>query len=108
MNKYFKLILKIVAVAFILGVALIAYFILTFDIDLTHCRETNATHQLDQGYVEQEIGQLYLNMYVKEFDLDYSEIKSYTQLASTTSDFTTGHVYLKSPEGTIYACGWYK
>jgi hypothetical protein len=108
MNKYLKLILKTIGVLLLLGVALIAYFILTFDMDLTHCRETNAKYQLEQGYVEQEIGQLYLDMYAKEFDLDLSEIRSYTQLASTTSDFTVGHVYLKSPEGTIYACGWFK
>lgn len=104
---------KIFSILIILiGVPILCFFALAlfamFTMDLTYCRETNATYQIEHGYVEKDIGQLFAQMYAKEFDLDSSEIMTYKQLTATSSDFKVGHVYFKTPEGIYYACGWYK
>jgi len=108
MNKYLKNLLKGLGVTIILSVIAFYYFIVTLEIDLTHCQETDASYVLENGYAEYEIGELYTVMYTKEFDLNYYDVKTYKQLATTSVDFTIGHIYLKTPEGIYYACGWYK
>ena len=109
MSKRLKLLLKVGGIVLMILVAWTLFYIFALlSIDLTHCRETIPEFPVEQGFIEKEIGQLYANMYAKEFDLKASEVRTYTQLAPTTTDFTVGHIYLKSPEGIVYVCGWDK
>lgn len=103
-----KKILKLFLLAlFILAVGFFALLKL-LDVDLTSCHETIEQNVLLQSPNESKIASLYARMYANEFDLNYNDVLQYVQLVGTTTDFTVGHVYFRTPQGAYLACGWYK
>jgi len=107
MNKYLKNLLKGLGIVIILLAIAISYYVVTFEFDSTFCWETDKVYAFKNGYAEHEIGGLYSAMYTKVFDLNYYDVITYKLLTSTSTsaDFTTSIIYLKTPEGIYYACG---
>ncbi len=109
--NYVKKTIKIVAVVILVIFLILCLFSHVNWFDLTHCEEQQ-NFKID-GYEETQIFPLFLQMYSKEFGISYFDLEKYHQLVEKdfkAIDYVSKpqHIYLKSPEGKIIACGYYK